>query len=32
VFTLHGFPETARYSLIQTSRDWLLHRMKDQGS
>ena len=32
VFTLHGFRETARYSLIQTSRDWLLHRMKDQDS
>ncbi len=32
VFTLHGCRDTARYALIRTSRDWLLHRMKDQAA
>ena len=31
VFTLHGQREAVRYALIQTSTDWLLHRMKDQS-
>ena len=30
LFTLHGRVETARYALIRTSRDWLLHRTLDQ--
>ena len=30
VFTLHGRNEPVRYALIQTSSDWLLHRMKEQ--
>jgi DNA ligase D-like protein (predicted 3'-phosphoesterase) len=30
VFTLHGRGGAARYALIRTSRDWLLHRTKDQ--
>jgi DNA ligase D-like protein (predicted 3'-phosphoesterase) len=32
VFTLHGSRGTARYALIHASRDWLLHRMRGQGS
>ena len=32
VFTLHGSRDSARYALIRTARDWLLHLMKDQGS
>ena len=31
VFTLHGSRDSARYALIRTARDWLLHLMKDQG-
>jgi len=30
VFTLHGRQDAVRYALIQTSSDWLVHRMKDQ--
>jgi DNA ligase D-like protein (predicted 3'-phosphoesterase) len=30
VFTLHGRQAAARYALIRTSRDWLLHRTKEQ--
>ena len=30
VFTLHGTRESVRYALIQTARDWLLHRTNDQ--
>ncbi len=30
VFTLHGMTDAARYALIRTSRDWLLHRTKEQ--
>ncbi|MEP6560547.1 MAG: DNA polymerase ligase N-terminal domain-containing protein [Nakamurella sp.] len=30
VFTLHGRHGDVRYALIQTSTDWLLHRIKDQ--
>ncbi len=30
VFTLHGRGVPARYALIRTDRDWLLHRTKDQ--
>jgi DNA ligase D-like protein (predicted 3'-phosphoesterase) len=30
LFTLHGREGGARYALIRTSRDWLLHRTKDQ--
>ena len=30
VFTLHGRQGAVRYALIQTSTDWLLHRVKDQ--
>lgn len=30
VFTLHGRHDTGRYALIRTSRDWLLHRTKEQ--
>jgi DNA ligase D-like protein (predicted 3'-phosphoesterase) len=30
VFTLHGRTGAARYALIRTSQDWLLHRTKDQ--
>lgn len=30
VFTLHGRNTAIRYALIQTDKDWLLHRMKDQ--
>jgi DNA ligase D-like protein (predicted 3'-phosphoesterase) len=30
VFTLHGRSGSARYALIRTRRDWLLHLMKDQ--
>ena len=30
VFTLHGRNGAVRYALIETSSDWLLHRMKDQ--
>lgn len=30
LFTLHGRNDTARYALIQTNRDWLLHRTKEQ--
>jgi DNA ligase D-like protein (predicted 3'-phosphoesterase) len=29
VFTLHGRSDAVRYALIETSSDWLLHRMKD---
>lgn len=32
LFTLHGRVETARYALIRTSRDWLLHRTLEQPS
>jgi DNA ligase D-like protein (predicted 3'-phosphoesterase) len=31
VFTLHGREGTSRYALIRTSRDWLLHRTKEQS-
>ena len=30
VFTLHGRSDAVRYALIETSSDWLLHKMKDQ--
>jgi hypothetical protein len=30
VFTLHGRAGAGRYALIRTSRDWLLHRTKEQ--
>jgi hypothetical protein len=30
VFTLHGRHDAVRYALIQTSSDWLLHRIKNQ--
>jgi DNA ligase D-like protein (predicted 3'-phosphoesterase) len=30
VFTLHGNGPPQRYALIRTSKDWLLHRTKDQ--
>lgn len=30
VFTLHGRESNIRYALIDTARDWLLHRVKDQ--
>jgi len=30
VFTLHGRHDAGRYALIRTSRDWLLHRTKEQ--
>jgi len=30
VFTLHGRHDARRYALIRTTRDWLLHRTKDQ--
>jgi len=30
VFTLHGREGATRYALIQTSTDWLLHRIKNQ--
>lgn len=30
LFTLHGRDGAARYALIRTERDWLLHRTKDQ--
>jgi DNA ligase D-like protein (predicted 3'-phosphoesterase) len=30
LFTLHGREGSTRYALIQTDRDWLLHRTKDQ--
>lgn len=30
VFTLHGRDSNIRYALIDTGRDWLLHRVKDQ--
>lgn len=30
VFTLHGRESDVRYALIDTGRDWLLHRVKDQ--
>lgn len=30
VFTLHGQSTAIRYALIQTDKDWLLHRIKDQ--
>ena len=30
VFTLHGRTGAARYALIRTSSDWLVHRTKDQ--
>ncbi|MET1004370.1 MAG: DNA polymerase ligase N-terminal domain-containing protein [Propionibacteriaceae bacterium] len=30
IFLLHGRESTARYALIRTDRDWLLHRTKDQ--
>lgn len=32
VFTLHGFRDSARYALIHTARDWLLHLVKDQSA
>ncbi|MGF1661797.1 MAG: DNA polymerase ligase N-terminal domain-containing protein [Kineosporiaceae bacterium] len=32
VFTLHGRAGSVRYALIRTSRDWLLHRTRDQPS
>ena len=32
LFTLHGIHDSVRYSLIRTKRDWLLHRVRDQGS
>jgi DNA ligase D-like protein (predicted 3'-phosphoesterase) len=31
VFTLHGRGAPARYALIRTGRDWLLHRMKEDA-
>ncbi len=30
LFTLHGRRDAVRYALIRTSRDWLLHRTKEQ--
>jgi DNA ligase D-like protein (predicted 3'-phosphoesterase) len=30
LFTLHGRAGDVRFALIRTSRDWLLHRTKDQ--
>ena len=30
LFTLHGRTGSVRYALIDTGRDWLLHRTKDQ--
>jgi hypothetical protein len=30
IFTLHGTGAPQRYALIRTSKDWLLHRTKDQ--
>ncbi|MBA3720142.1 MAG: ATP-dependent DNA ligase [Nocardioidaceae bacterium] len=30
LFTLHGRTDSVRYALIDTGRDWLLHRTKDQ--
>lgn len=30
LFTLHGREGSVRYALIDTGRDWLLHRTKDQ--
>ena len=30
LFTLHGQTDSVRYALIDTGRDWLLHRTKDQ--
>ncbi len=30
VFTLHGRAGSVRYALIRTSRDWLLHRTRNQ--
>ena len=30
LFTLHGREGSARYALIRTGSDWLLHRTKDQ--
>ena len=30
LFTLHGQTGSVRYALIDTGRDWLLHRTKDQ--
>jgi DNA ligase D-like protein (predicted 3'-phosphoesterase) len=30
LFTLHGRAGAARFALIRTDRDWLLHRTKDQ--
>ena len=30
VFTLHGRHGAGRYALIRTSKDWLLHRTKEQ--
>jgi DNA ligase D-like protein (predicted 3'-phosphoesterase) len=30
LFTLHGSRGSTRYALIRTSRDWLLHRTKEQ--
>lgn len=30
VFTLHGRESTVRYALIDTGRDWLMHRVKNQ--
>jgi DNA ligase D-like protein (predicted 3'-phosphoesterase) len=32
VFTLHGRAAAVRYALIDTGRDWLLHRTKEQPS
>jgi DNA ligase D-like protein (predicted 3'-phosphoesterase) len=32
VFTLHGSASDVRYALINTGNDWLLHRVKEQGS
>ncbi len=31
LFTLHGQRDSIRYALIRTQRDWLLHRVRDQG-
>jgi hypothetical protein len=30
ILTLHGTGASQRYALIRTSKDWLLHRTKDQ--
>jgi hypothetical protein len=30
LFTLHGRESDVRYALIDTGRDWLLHRTKEQ--